>query len=1473
MKTEATTHSTGLRRRSAAPMALALFILALVAVLLPAAALGRTTRPYQSSFYPFSAPPGEISGSPNALAVDQASGDVFVGSLRFTAAGAPHNFTAGPGAGTNILAASSRPVAIDNSGGALSGAIYIGEPENGTVKVFANDGASLGVLSGIGTLAGHFNHGICGVAVDQSNGVVYISERLGVDGGHIWRYASSSPSGAIDDSDYTLTGISADHPCDLAADSGNVYALDHVSSSIPPGPPAVDRYAASSFTTDFANEPNYTTVDTGELKAGPTAVAVDPKTGDVYVNEGHKVAVFDSTGTPLYTFGAAAYFGNNSEAIAVKSAASGPASAVYVADPQEGAHEVDVFGATAKAPTFTHPEVASFGPDGTSGSSFASNSLSRLAFDQAARRLYALDKYAPGLYGFDASAPPAYPPASGFSPLALPSSGYRWGFAVDNTVLGSAGNLYLSSDETNLLYGWDSAGAPLGGAFPVDPATSPGPPNGSPKELCGTAVDSAGNIWVANRSTKRILKYSPTGASLPGAIDTSAQGTPCQLAFDSDDDLYVTMSGSEILSKGIWRYTAASGYTSATRIVAAPGTEGNEVRLAVDPSTDHLYVAVDGSCNSPCNITGWVDEYDPTGKLVDEFAADLGVVTGVAVDATSHDIYVADTGGRKIRAFGPGILLPEVTARQATATTNTTATLNGLVNLQGVALDDCHFEYVTEAAFRDSGFDELGSGGSVPCNPAAGSIPLDLEDHEVSANVTGLSENTAYHYRLSTTNADGAVNDEEAFSSTGRPLVETTGAPVRSATTVRLEGRVNAHGDATTYHFEYGTEGPCDANSCESTEPHSAGSGSEIQMVAQRVEGLEPNTTYHYRLIAENGNPAGLGLGADMTVTTRASDAPLSHGHLPGPPGSDRAYEQVTLPDTSGNPSLNAFAISDDGNRAFYSVNGGTPISTTGTYFTPLYAERTASGWRSENIFPPRDAVGGAGWLVPVGRPDLSDQIVANYSTSLGVQSIWRLRPGQSATKVFQFAPGAEGNQVLISEDASRVFAAMKGSPDPAHPAPNNEPNLYEISSGAPRLVGLLPDGSVPACGAGLSGGTMANRASHWISGDSLLFFQSCNNLYVRDLDAEETKPIAPGDFIKSLPGAAFLKTSQSLDPDDTGGSDVYRYDVAAGALECVTCVVAGDANVIHAAIASDGSRVYFTSSSVLLPGAAAPGVYRLEGVGGDLAYVAPDSVNSIGEDSRFGQAITPNGATLLFASDDSRLNALGGQQNGGTLQYYRYDDRDRSLTCLSCPQDGGTPVDGVEETLGGGSEAGGANNTRLSADGATVAFTTDTPLARADQNTARAGQNLSVGADVYEWRDGRLLLVSDGLTNWPVFGGPQPTGMSPSGKDILFAAYAQYTQDALDAYRRVYDARIGGGFEFPPPPKPCPLEVCQGTPKGTPEEQAPGTGAFAGPGNTKQPPSRHKKRKNHKKSQDKRKAQHKKQSRAKAKHDRRAQR
>lgn len=1473
------------------------------------------TRGFGSSFGSF-----PLAGDPQALTVDQATGDVYVVSpssgtvSRFTSTGAPDDFTAGVDIGTNTLTGfffdgpSAAEVAVASVGaaGGTAGDIYVASFAG--IDVFAGDGTHLGQIT---QAKGSGFEETCGVATDSA-GKLYVGDFAG----NVDRYVPAANPVTNGDYDSQITGVSS--PCEIAVDStGAVYA-----STWSVGP--LTKYTAA----DFGTANKGTVIDTASR-----AVAVDPSSDEVYVDEGNKISVYDTTGTLQYTFGAESDFGTNSTGVAVN--ASGDA---YVADPVD--HRVDVYGPAAAVPPtakteeassihhvnavlnghldtnggpeitdchfdwgttnsygntapceqgndYTQPTsvsakitglepggtyhyrlvvsagastgtgedqtfetsvlkgrrdfLGSIGPDGASSSSFSE--LRALAFRPSTSSLYALD--ANGIHGFDASALPSYTPIAGFSPLATAADGEVPGLAVDTTGLSSAGDLYFVSEAQGKVYGFDTTGTALGGAFPIEPANTPGAPAGSPTDACGAAVDSTGQVWVSNFATRRILRYSPTGV-YQGSLDVSSQDvSPCALAFDSNDDLYVS-AGSEFTSQPTWRYTASSGYTAATRIDSHGGGG-----LAVNQADHHVLVAEDGE----------VREFDSSGRLLGSFAENVtgSKYRGLTVDPANDHVFLADEANEDIRVYGPLIYPPDVNLTQSSAITNTTASLAGTVDPQGFVLSDCHFEYTTETEFLTSGF----TGAAVaPCSPVAAAIPTDIEDHAISTSISGLQRNTTYRYRLAATNTQGTAQSSDAtFTTTGPPSVETVGSPMRTTTTAHLEGRLDPNSAATTYHFEYGDQGPCESNPCTSTPTQSAGNGNTIEFVSQQITGLKPNTTYHYRLIADNGNADGSATAIDRTLTTRTTEAPLTHGHFPGPTGSDRAWEQVNIPNTNGN-AVAPLSIATNGERVIYSIDGGSPGSTYGgeTFgnSNDQFAERTPQGWQRRELYPTRTQAPGNIWLGPWGSTELTELYALNYDeTHSGTDDIFRMTPGAPAQHLFGAALHVfrltGDNWFTAPDDGSRMIAILSGSNDPAYPLNENEEELYDLSDGSPKLIGLLPGNTLPSCGVQSTYmkhlGTVL-PSQHWVTSDgSHVFFNTApgsgcggqTSLYDRNLVNSTTTLIAPGGrFIRSTAGAVFFVSANSLVPGDPAGNDIYRYQIDNGSIRCITCAIPGGAAVqtdpngqphdfYSVAVSEDGSRVYFLSSRRLLPGAASSGIYRVDVANGDLAYVAPaETHTAVSANPATGGSLSPDGAVYVFWSASRELDALNGQQNGGTGQYYRYDDRDRSLVCASCPPDGSSPRGAVSQQI---IDFGyGTNGSPIDSSGDFV-FATPTPLVPADQNTAALGQEASRGADIYEWRDGRLLLVTDGKTE---AAGPAPrlVGVAADGRDVFFTQAAALTPDAIDSSTRMYDARIGGGFDFPPPPPPCSLEACQGIASPPPNDGTPASLSFSGPGN-----------------------------------------
>lgn len=73
---------------------------------------------------------------------------------------------------------------------------------------------------------------------------------------------------------------------------------------------------------------------------------------------------------------------------------------------------------------------------------------------------------------------------------------------------------------------------------------------------------------------------------------------------------------------------------------------------------------------------------------------------------------------------------------------------------------------------------------------------------------------------------------------------------------------INPHGQPTSYFFEYGTTASYGTESAIAP----AGSGTKAVKIGQTITGLQPATTYHYRVVATN--PMGTTRGADRTFKT-----------------------------------------------------------------------------------------------------------------------------------------------------------------------------------------------------------------------------------------------------------------------------------------------------------------------------------------------------------------------------------------------------------------------------------------------------------------------------------------------------------------------------------------------------------------------------------------------------------------------------
>jgi hypothetical protein len=358
--------------------------------------------------------------------------------------------------------------------------------------------------------------------------------------------------------------------------------------------------------------------------------------------------------------------------------------------------------------------------------------------------------------------------------------------AVDNSGGATDGNIYVTNRATgaHLINIFAATGEFLG------QLTAAGA--GAFTEVRGVTVDSAGAVYVSagvEGGAPAIHKFAPS-ANPPVNTDYAAPSltgvsTPSLLAAGTGPTagfLFARASGEVIAKLEI--ATNTQKYTF-----------GSEVdTLSLDPATGHPYVGSRASGGAPAVIR----EFDASGAssatLVSSFPL-ASTPQGIAIDDTSGEVYISRAGNPSIEVFGPLVTVPDVVTGSATNIGSTTATLNGTVNPDGVALSECFFEYGTSTAY----------GQSAPCeSPDAAEVGSGSSPVAVHADVEGLDIGAEYHFRLVAANANDTVEGlDKAFKLQSPPVIVDAWTADVIVTEATLAALVHPEGFDSTYRVEY----------------------------------------------------------------------------------------------------------------------------------------------------------------------------------------------------------------------------------------------------------------------------------------------------------------------------------------------------------------------------------------------------------------------------------------------------------------------------------------------------------------------------------------------------------------------------------------------------------------------------------------------------------------------------------------------
>jgi uncharacterized protein (TIGR03437 family) len=561
---------------------------------------------------------------PQGLALD-GSGDLYIADTsnhrirQVTPDGNIHTFAGTGQAGLYPLGGPATQVALHSPGGvAFSGGnLYIADSGNHLIRIVTPDG-NISSFAGVGYpgFAGDTGLALLGnlyapqdVAVD-SKGVVYIADTgnariraVGTDG-NINTVAGNGGLGFAGDG-AAATGAALSQPYSLVVDSqGDIFIADLGNLRIRKVDTKgnINTIAGTGF-------PGFSGDGSGATKATltlPSGVAIDGS-GNVYVADQWNLRIRKISSGNIATVagnGGFSYSGDGGAATRAQlngpqGVALDPAGNLYIADSRNGV----VRKITTDHNIATVPGTSLILPRGLAADS-AGNIYVSDALDNRVKRI-----------GTDGSVVTvAGNGTAGFGGDGGPAAGAQLsgpaGLAVDR-----AGNLYIADFANNRIrevttdgsihtiagtgtqtYSGDGAAAVLAGL------------NGP----LGVAVDSAGNLYIADTNNHAIRKVTTdgnintiAGTGVPGAAGDGGPPTaaqipgPTALALDPAGNLYVSdasMRVRKIFAGSVITTVAGSGASgySGDGGVATLATLNGPSGIAVDPS-GNLYLADTGN--------------------------------------------------------------------------------------------------------------------------------------------------------------------------------------------------------------------------------------------------------------------------------------------------------------------------------------------------------------------------------------------------------------------------------------------------------------------------------------------------------------------------------------------------------------------------------------------------------------------------------------------------------------------------------------------------------------------------------------------------------------------------------------------------------------------------------------------------------------------------------------------------------------
>ena len=755
-------------------------------------------------------------------------------------------------------------------------------------------------------------------------------------------------------------------------------------------------------------------------------------------------------------------------------------------------------------------------------------------------------------------------------------------------------------------------------------------------EAGSTAVDQQSEVvYVVDLPASKLYKFdadgSPVafGGSAPNISGNAITGLTfipfsagkTQVAVDSNSHKFYLTSPNSVIA------FQADGEPAPFAAGLGVGTN------AIGGFTELTGLAVDanGYIYASDRVAGVVKIFAPSGEEVTQFAAEKAA--NLAVD-TGGAVYVNRHLGTVLK-FTPSSF-------PVTPATTYTAAADPFhpVNSYTVAVDPATNDVYIAQTFTNPKiviYDETG----VPLATIAGPG----EEGEVAS-----AEGVAIHgasTRLYVANDDpsSGASQVKIFGPRiffeGPPTIESTLASDVTAESATLHGQINPNTAETTYRFEYGLQ-DCSVSVCTSVPGDGPiAAGHDVVTVSPRdISGLQPGTTYHYRIVAENsfneteGPDLNETEGPDRTFTTESIALGFELA-------DNRAWEMVSPPNKHGGllfgSSVGQIQAAEDGNGlAYLSFPSIEPSPEASRDNVSVLARRGEAGWRSKDISLPNSKVVppsiGQQGEYKLFSPDLSKALLDPRGAELlSPEASERAPYLRENTEPPTYRPLVTGKEGFANVPPGTVFGGgsatvsavtiQNATPDLDHvllsssvPLVEGAPNanLDRWADGQIEAVSVLP-ASEGGAAVGAGSGSELVSSRHAISDDGSRVFWTAGppnkHLYLRDFEAGESVRI---DVVQSGAGAGkveplyqgasadgrvvfFTDTQQLTEDASASGADLYRCEISPGTplsgceLTNLTAPPPGESAEVKGVVSAtsqDGSKVFFVAEGDLNAGA-----------------------------------------------------------------------------------------------------------------------------------------------------------------------------------------------------------------------------------------------------------------------------------------------